>query len=69
MVRNFASIEFESRREVLELMRMIEDYVDANPGEKKNSILKDFYCKPCTTTEKRRAKLRFSEYFLLYCRL
>lgn len=45
MVRNFASIEFESRCEVLELMRMIEEYIDANPGEKKNSILKDFYCK------------------------
>lgn len=43
MVRNMARIEFESRREVSELLDMITRYVEQNPEEKKNKILDEFY--------------------------
>ena len=39
------SIEFESRREVEEMLRVIGKYVEAYPKEKNNEILKDFYDK------------------------
>lgn len=37
------SIEFESKRETEEMLRVIEKYVEAYPKEKNNEILKDFY--------------------------
>lgn len=38
-----ASIEFESRHEVEELMRIVAQYVKDNPKEKNNEVLRAFY--------------------------
>lgn len=38
-----ASIEFEYRSEVQEIMRVIDKYVKQNPEERKNETLKKLY--------------------------
>lgn len=43
MTRELASIEFESRREVQEILRVVAEYVKQNPKEKTNRILEQFY--------------------------
>lgn len=43
MKRNMDTIQFESRAEVGELIRVIEKYVDAYPKEKDNKTLKELY--------------------------
>lgn len=43
MTRELASIEFESRAEVRELMRVIDEYVKQNPKEKENATLERFF--------------------------
>lgn len=43
MTRELASIEFESRAEVRELMRVIDEYVKQNPKEKENATLERFH--------------------------
>lgn len=43
MKRNMDKIQFESRKEVGEMIRLIEKYVDAYPKEKDNKTLKEFY--------------------------
>lgn len=36
-------IEFESKREIEELMKVVDKYVGQNPDEKDNQILKQFF--------------------------
>jgi len=43
MKRELASIEFEYRYEVQELMRVIDKYVSQNPKEKENRTLERFF--------------------------
>ena len=43
MRKELASIEFESRHEVEELMRIVAQYVKDNPKEKNNKVLREFY--------------------------
>lgn len=43
MTRNMASIEFEYRHEIQELMEVINRYVKQNPKEKENKTLERFY--------------------------
>ena len=43
MQRNMDTIQFESRREIGEIIRVIEKYVDAYPKEKDNKTLKELY--------------------------
>lgn len=39
------TIQFESRAELGELIKMIERYLEAYPEEKDNEFIKDFYGK------------------------
>lgn len=43
MKRNMASVEFEYRWEVQELIKAIGKYMDAYPEEKENTALKKLY--------------------------
>lgn len=43
MKRDCASIEFESRREVEIMMRMVEQYIKDHPSEMENETLKELY--------------------------
>ena len=43
MKRNMDTIQFESRYEIEELMKVIDKYVKQNPEEKENSELKRFF--------------------------
>lgn len=43
MIRELASIEFEYRAEVQELMRVIDVYIKQNPKEKENKTLERFF--------------------------
>lgn len=43
MVKNMDSIQFESRGELGELLRILSQYIKQNPKEKSNDILKRFY--------------------------
>lgn len=43
MKRELASIEFEYRYEVQELMKVIDRYVKQNPKEKDNETLERFF--------------------------
>lgn len=43
MRRSMDKIRFESRREIDEILRVIEKYVDAYPKEKDNQTLKELY--------------------------
>ena len=45
MKRLMDTIQFESRAEVQELMGAIAKYVEQNPKEKDNQILKEFYAR------------------------
>ena len=41
--KNMDTIQFESRTEVGELIRVLEKYVDAYPKEKNNQTVKELY--------------------------
>ena len=43
MKKNMASIEFESRTELGELLRMVETYLKEHPEEKNNDVIRQFY--------------------------
>lgn len=43
MKKNLDTIQFESRAEVGELMKVLEKYVDAYPKEKDNMTVKELY--------------------------
>lgn len=43
MKKNMDTIQFESRAEIRELIRVIEKYVDAYPKEKDNKTVKELY--------------------------
>ena len=43
MKRNMDTIQFESRAEVGELMKVIDKYVKQNPTEKQNKTLERFF--------------------------
>lgn len=43
MTKNMASIEFDHRYEIRELMEVIDRYVKQNPKEKGNKILERFF--------------------------
>jgi 5-bromo-4-chloroindolyl phosphate hydrolysis protein len=43
MKKNMDTIQFESRAELQEIMRAIEEYVKQNPKQKENRTLKEFY--------------------------
>lgn len=43
MKKNMDTIQFESRTEIRELMKVIDKYVKQNPAEKQNKILERFY--------------------------
>lgn len=43
MKKNLDTIQFESRAEVGELMKVLEKYVDAYPKEKDNKTVKELY--------------------------
>lgn len=43
MQRSLDKIQFESRAEVGEMIRVMEAYVDAYPKEKENPTVKKFY--------------------------
>lgn len=43
MQRAMDTIQFESRAEVRELIRVLEKYVDAYPKEKDNETVKELY--------------------------
>ena len=43
MRRDCASIEFESRRELEAIMKVVEQYIKDHPSEKENETLKEFY--------------------------
>lgn len=43
MQKNLDTIQFESRAEVGELIRVLEKYVDAYPKEKDNKTVKELY--------------------------
>lgn len=43
MQRNMDTIQFESRNEINELMKVIDKYVKQNPKEKQNKILERFF--------------------------
>lgn len=43
MQRSLDTVQFESRAEVEEIMNAIAKYVEANPKEKENKVLKQFY--------------------------
>lgn len=45
MQQNMDTIKFEYRYEVQELLKVIDHYIDQNPKEKNNTILKDFFDK------------------------
>lgn len=42
MQRNMDTIQFESRREIENLMEVIDKYVSQNPAEKNNKTLERF---------------------------
>lgn len=43
MKKDMDCIQFESRRELEELMNVINNYVTQNPSEKKNKTLERFF--------------------------
>ena len=43
MRKNMDTIQFESRAEVGELIKVLEKYVDAYPKEKDNQTVKELY--------------------------
>lgn len=43
MKKDMDKIQFESRREVGEMLRVLEKYVDAYPKEKDNRTVKELY--------------------------
>lgn len=43
MKQDMDKIQFESRAEIGELIRVVEKYVDTYPKEKDNKTLKEFY--------------------------
>lgn len=43
MKKKLDTIQFESRTEIQELMKVIYKYVRQNPAEKKNKTLKQFF--------------------------
>lgn len=43
MQKNMDTIQFESRAEVGELIRVLEKYVEAYPKEKDNQTVKELY--------------------------
>lgn len=43
MKKDMDKIQFESRREVGEVLRVLEKYVDAYPKEKDNGTVKELY--------------------------
>ena len=43
MIKHMDSIQFESRGELGELLRVVETYIKQNPKEKDNETLKRFY--------------------------
>ncbi len=43
MKKDMDKIQFESRKEVGEIIRVLEKYVDAYPKEKDNQIVKELY--------------------------
>lgn len=43
MQRDLDKIQFEYRREIQELMRVVDQYVKQNPKEKNNSTLQRFF--------------------------
>lgn len=43
MKKNLDTIQFESRAEIRELMKVIDKYVKQNPAEKNNKTLERFF--------------------------
>lgn len=43
MKKNMDTIQFESRAELQELMKVVDKYVNQNPEEKGNKTLKRFF--------------------------
>lgn len=43
MNKQMDKIQFENRREIEELMRVINKYIEQNPKEKNNNTLERFY--------------------------
>lgn len=43
MQKNLDTIQFESRYEIQEIMKMIDKYVKQNPEEKNNKTLERFF--------------------------
>lgn len=43
MQKNMDTIQFESRAELHELMKMVDQYVKQNPKEKQNKTLERFF--------------------------
>lgn len=43
MKKDMDTIQFESRAEVGEIIRVLEKYVDAYPKEKDNRVIKELY--------------------------
>ena len=43
MKKNMDTIQFESRSELEELMKVIDKYIKQNPSEKENKILEQFF--------------------------
>lgn len=43
MTRDNAAIEFDSRLEVREILRILSAYMDEHPAERKNDDLRSFY--------------------------
>lgn len=43
MKKNMDTIQFESRAEVGEIIRVLEEYIDAYPKEKDNQTVKELY--------------------------
>lgn len=43
MKKNLDTIQFESRAEIRELMKVIDKYVKQNPAEKNNKTLEQFF--------------------------
>lgn len=43
MKKDMDCIQFESRREIEEIMRVIDKYVKQNPAEKNNKTLEHFF--------------------------
>lgn len=43
MQKNLDTIQFESRHEIQEIMKMIDKYIKQNPEEKNNKTLERFF--------------------------